>query len=298
MRKIVITGATGFIGKQLLLLLSQSAMQDQIILLTRFNFDQKKINNLTFVPKIIPLDLGENWIEILKEEISDHQTLFIHLATSYGSESDCQEINIDIPNRILQCLSKKNDDVFINTDSFFTKKDVEHSILPIYTRTKREFFEFSRNFCHQNNIKMINMRLEHVYGEGDNVSKFIPWLLKNLIDNKPLIKLTSCEHARDFIYVTDVAKAFMYVINGLEKINLFEEFSVGTGKSTIVKEMVLKAKEVIKSQSHIEFGAILERKDMTFSIGNPKLLNALGWTPKIDLNVGIEKTFKYIKDYI
>jgi nucleoside-diphosphate-sugar epimerase len=295
MKKIVISGATGFIGKQVLLLLPHNLMQDQIILLTRSNFDQKKLDFLTFTPKTIALDLEKNWVKILKENISGHQTLFVHLATSYGSESECQEINIDIPTKVLECLTEQSGDVFINTDSFFTKKDVEHSILPVYTRTKRELFEFSKNYCRTNNIKMVNMRLEHVYGEGDNASKFIPWLLQSLIDNKPVIKLTSCEHVRDFIYVKDVAQAFIYVINELENINMFEEFSVGTGDSVMVKELVLMAKEITKSKSILDFNTVINRNDIEESVGDPKAIKNLGWLSETKLSVGLQTIIDEIK---
>ena len=52
-------------------------------------------------------------------------------------------------------------------------------------------------------LRIVNIKLEHLYGKFDSKTKFIPWLIGELEMNKTL-ELTECKQKRDFISTFDV----------------------------------------------------------------------------------------------
>ena len=72
----------------------------------------------------------------------------------------------------------------------------------------------------------------------------------------------------------------------------FEEFEVGTGKETSIKEIILRIKELTQSVTKLKFGALEYRSnEIMKSKANIKALSDLGWAPKIT----IEKGFKLMR---
>ena len=57
------------------------------------------------------------------------------------------------------------------------------------------------------------MKVFHMFGENDAPGKFVPFIIKEIINNVPTLDLTPGNQTRDFIYVKDVVFAFEHVIN-------------------------------------------------------------------------------------
>jgi nucleoside-diphosphate-sugar epimerase len=138
------------------------------------------------------------------------------------------------------------------------------------------------------------MKLEHMYGLKDGQSKFIPWLLSQFKKDVSCIKLTSGEQKRDFIHVKDVVSAYLTVLNHTSKLSGFNEFDVGTGRLTTIKNLVEKIKDICEAKkTKLAFGALDYREGemMTVKVNNKPLLD-LGWKPEINLSDGLKELAK------
>ena len=140
-----------------------------------------------------------------------------------------------------------------------------------------------------------------MYGPKDDKTKFVTWLISELLDNKDEISFTKGEQKRDFIYIDDIVSAYISVLKKRKELNKFVEFDVGTGEQITIKDFVTKTKEIVASLSgkeimtKLNFGAIPYREGELMEIKEDiSPLLALGWTPKTTLDEGLEKTIKYM----
>jgi len=137
------------------------------------------------------------------------------------------------------------------------------------------------------------MALEHFYGPGDDKSKFISWVIDQIIIQAENVPLTGGEQTRDFSYVTDVVSAFIAVINQIGKMSAgFHSFEVGSGESVSIKNLVLMiSKHCSPHKTHFNFGALPYRaNELMESTVNTQPLLSLGWSPKVKLEQGLFQT--------
>ena len=289
---ILVTGASGFIGSHLI---TQMVDSNDISILTRLDPNLTRIKSCLSRLNIIQMDGNDNWIKEIKILQERYSLKIIHLATSYTDELAILESNIVMPMKIIDVLEPINDHIFFNTDTFFGKCSHKSGILPKYTQSKIEFYRKAQEECLKKNIKIINLRLEHIYGSNDNPRKFVPWLIRNLMENKERIELTQCDHVRDFLNVLDTVSAYKVLLRNIDHIDANVEISIGSGSATVVKDFVLLAKKLLNSSSELCFGTIKDREDIKWSVGDPEFLCRLGWKQNVNLEDGIQKLFHSLK---
>lgn len=225
----------------------------------------------------------------------------IHTATVYKKNSNnvlpMFKTNIELPINLSQLAVQYNVELFINTDTFFNNKKYKYSYLKDYTLSKRHSLEWIKILIDNSRCKLVNMKLHHVYGHGDSLNKFVPFLIQNLKKNIKSLDMTQGEQIRDFIYINDVVDAYHIVLNSCLKLNSFQEFEIGTGKSYSIKEFSNIIRTITKSITDLKFGALNYRQGeiMETKITNFDIYN-LGWKPKYSLKQGLENYILKEKD--
>jgi nucleoside-diphosphate-sugar epimerase len=286
------TGASGFFGSHLLPTLIKK--EYDIIILKRSFSNTWRIQNV--ISQIKNYDIDK--IDI--EKIFDENEIegIIHLATDYGRKNNNDIIqmfkaNIELPAKLLELGTKHEVNFFINTHTFWNSK------YGLYSSMKNSFIEIAKYFTANFKVKFINMKLEHMYGEKDEYSKFIPFLIKNILKGKEM-RVTKGEQKRDFIYVHDVVNAYLKVLDNLGNFNdNFIEFEIGTGNSISLRDLLSKIEEVFnkKANINIKWGAIPYKKNEIFdSKANiEKAKQYLGWSSKYNISNGLKKTINWYK---
>ncbi len=75
---------------------------------------------------------------------------------------------------------------------------------------RKIFVEWLKYFSDR--IKVVNLKLEHMYGPKDDDSKFVTWITNQMLNNISSIDLTEGTQKRDFIYIDDVVDAYMLML--------------------------------------------------------------------------------------
>jgi len=290
MPTILLTGATGFLGSHLL-----EALLDRghkVIILKRSTSDCWRISRL--LDQVVSYDVDLQPLELPFEQ--QPIDMVIHTACHYGRKgSDLNEIvetNLMFGLRLLNLSLVYNTGTFINTDTLLNKN------LNVYSLSKGQFVEWLKQSS--NNIRVINLKLEHMYGGKDDIAKLAPWVLSQLKADQSEIKLTKGEQERDFIYIDDVVSAYLILLEQLSDLSGFNEFDVGTGQSITVRcfiEELKKAYEVDfgMSDTKLSFGVIPYRKGETMIVEvNNQALIDLGWSVKTKLVDGLKKVVKQV----
>jgi nucleoside-diphosphate-sugar epimerase len=165
-----------------------------------------------------------------------------------------------------------------------------------YLLSKKQFVEWLKQYSDR--IQVVNLRLDHMYGVKDDDNKFVAWILSQLKENTPEIKLTKGKQKRDFIYIGDVVLAFMIALDKRRDLPQFSELDVGTGRLVSVRKFVERMvfhykKSNPKLQTKLLFGAVPYRKGEAMSVDvDTTGLNKIGWKSEIKLDEGLSKIIK------
>ncbi|MDR2425605.1 MAG: NAD(P)-dependent oxidoreductase [Endomicrobium sp.] len=281
--KVLLTGATGFLGSSLLNALVKSNYD--IIILKRSFSDICRIKALS--DYIISYDIDKTELERI---FNNHKNIdaVIHTATCYGrkNESAAQILysNSHFPLELLELSAKYKVKSFINSATTLphTKKGQMHH----YTLSKRQFAQWGAYFCDR--INFINMKIAYMYGPYDDKNKFIPSLIESCIKNCAEFNLTAGGQKRDFVYIDDAVSAYLAVLNTETK-NCCE-YEIGSGTSISIKEAALKIKEITKSNIKLNFGAVPYREEEnTQMLLDVNKSSSLNWKAKYNFEDGIKK---------
>jgi nucleoside-diphosphate-sugar epimerase len=280
MKTILITGINGFLGSHL----AKQLIHDFIIV--GLEYRPEKLLRLEGFDFEVFDSSDESMRKIFEKKKIN---CIIHTATFYGrNKEEIQQItdtNLFMPFHLLDFAIKNKVSVFINTDTVLDR------FVSAYALTKNQFKEWL--YFRRNEIKTINMQLEHFYGKGCNNSNFITAMIERLKSNDSVIDLTSGEQQRDFIYYEDIIDAFEIVVKKHDEIITNSNFQVGSGEHISIKELMLFLKQEIGSLSVLNFGAIPYREnELMKSETNIKPLKNLGWKPYYGVKEGLIKTIR------
>ena len=280
---ILLSGANGFLGSYLLKRFMREGFE--VIALKRSTSDTYRIEEL--LNHIAYYDIDKIELdEIFKKHTID---VVINTVTDYGRTnkeiSSILETNLMFSLKLLENAIEYNAKLFINTDTLL-EKDIN-----TYALSKNQLVQWMQLLS--NKINMINMKIEHMYGPLDDDNKFIYWVIKQLKQNIEKIDLTSGIQKRDFIYIDDIVKAYITVINNLEQLSSFEEFELGSGDAVEVKVFLELIYDQVKEKqaltTNLNFGAVAYRKKENMCMeADISKLNSLGWSPKVTLEDGIK----------
>jgi len=275
MKTILITGINGSLGSHL----AKRLMSDYNIIGVEYSTENLyRLEGCRFHVIDSSLSAIEN---LFNKERIDY---VIHTATFYGRNKEnirqIAETNLFMPFYLLDLAIKNKVSTFINTDTVLDK------FVSSYALTKNQFKDWL--YFRRNEIKTINMQLEHFYGKGCSNSNFVIAMIDRLKNNDPVIDLTAGEQQRDFIYYKDIVNAYEIVVKRNDKIITGSNFQVGSGEYISIKELMLFLKKEIGSSSVLNFGAIPYRDNelMKSEIDIEPLRN-LGWKPKYGIKEGL-----------
>ncbi|PXX97665.1 NAD-dependent epimerase/dehydratase family protein [Halomonas sp. LBP4] len=292
MYRILISGSTGFLGSKLLVHFARLGCE--VIGGKRSSSDLSRLGEYRNNVKFINLDDPAALKRFFENKKID---CVIHAACSYGrepgSEFDVFDSNLTLPIRLANLAKKNKNCLFLNTDTFFSKPEYDLGYMGAYVLSKRHCWEWLKIFI--KDLKVINVRLEHVYGPLDDRAKFVSWVCDQFMshDNKKdAMVLSSCSQLRDFVYIDDVVSAFDTLLKSRSSLFSGQVFEVGTGAQTTVREMVECIEEAfIRSGKDVAqpiFDSSRNRTgEIQSSVADTTELEKLGWQPNFSLAEGV-----------
>lgn len=285
-RNILLTGGTGFLGSNLLKKLIENGFN--VFILLRKESKLSRIEDFVGKVKFVRTDKADLFDFFSRNEIY----AIIHCATNYGRKNespvDILEANLTLPLKLLQLGADSGVKCFVNTDTVLDMR------VNCYSLSKAQFKDWLRTYSDR--MVCVNVALEHFYGPDDTPSKFITWVIQSLIKETDRIALTLGEQKRDFIYIDDVANAFMRILSdSMIRKNGFVSYDIGTGSLISIVDFVLMIKKLLGNESTVlDFGAIPYRENEVMESNvNLSAIKALGWRPAISLADGLRKTIDF-----
>jgi nucleoside-diphosphate-sugar epimerase len=309
--KALITGATGFIGSNLLRALVSNNFETHVTI--------RKDSNIWRISEVIDqvevhyCDLTDQ--ERVKQTILETRPqLIFHLATHGATPHQKEKEKIMNANfmgtiNLVDACVESGFECFINTGSsseYGIKLEPmkETDVLePIdeYGVSKAAATLYCQSIAKNHNLNILTLRLFSPYGYFEDPDRLVPYLIRSCLNDEPVV-LYNPRAVRDFIFIEDVVNAYLSAVNSADKVTSGEIFNVGSGKQhsvedifNIVKRTTRYEKKAIvgNSKSGMRLGdkAIIWEADIT------KIKKALGWEARTTLSEGIKKTVAWFRDY-
>lgn len=306
-KKILITGATGFLGYHLCASLIQKGikftavdikpMQKSILKSNKVTYYKKSIMDDKFLKKIIknhdlifhfagiaePDRYLSNPLEVININLKPSLEIIKHCEDTnkilfYTSTSEIYGKNPKIP-------FKEDDDRLLGSTStsrwcYSTAKSmVEH-----YLNATRMFKK----------INFINVRLFNIYGpnlKGRVVDEFI----KRANNNQDLEIYGNGKQTRCFLHVDDCINAFYKILSNKKNYN--KTYNIGNDNEISIKKFAKLIVKISKSKSKIKYRNTKEKlglnyEDIPRRVPDLTKIKSIGWKSKISLKEGIKKTLK------
>ena len=279
---ILLTGATGFLGSNLLARLVEDG--HKVTILVRHSSSFKKI--ITLLNRVTVHTIGDCSLYDLFH--ANKIETIIHCATNYGrgkvDPSELLGANLIMPLQLLQTGCDAGVRCFINTDTILDKNVSDYAL------SKSQFREWLGRYSQR--MACVNVSLEHFYGPHDDATKFVSYIVKQLLDGVESIDLTLGEQKRDFIYIDDIVSAFLLILNSYASLESgYLDYEVGTGETITIRAFVELVKQIAgNTRTQLNFGAIPYRANEAMeTVVNTSAIHALGWNPCISLIDGLSK---------
>ncbi len=142
-------------------------------------------------------------------------------------------------------------------------------------------------------------RCANLYGGGDlNFSRIIPGTIRSVLFNESPVIRSDGKYIRDYFYVEDAVLAFINLAEKMQDKKIHgEAFNFSSAMPISVLELVNKILKLMgaKLKPKILNAAKNEIKDQYLSAEKARRL--LGWKSKYSLDVGLENTIAWYKDY-
>ena len=284
MKKILITGSSGFIGKNLV---DNLLSEYEIVGLSKKG-EKSKINRITKdINEITSKDFKNIFCVIHLAAITDPK-----ICEDFPDQ--CITTNVLGTQKILEASRKNNCKVvYASTSHVYgipkkvpISETASTSPTSIYAGSKLAGEVLCESYHKQFNMDISIVRIFSVYGPKSNNHCVLPSIVKQM-KNSNIIKLGNINSKRDFIFISDIMDAFKII---LKNINWFNVYNVGAEKSYSIKEICKKFEKLYGKKIIIKNNLEQNRKiDAKNIISNSTKLKKLGWKSKITLDEGLRK---------
>lgn len=192
--------------------------------------------------------------------------------------------------------------VHVSTDEVYgelgkTGKFIENSpLLPNspYSATKASADLIIRTYYRTYGLPIAIVRPSNNYGYYQYPDKFIPLIITNLLEDKPIPVYGDGKNIRDWIFVEDCCEGIAAVLENGKKGEVYNIGGENEKRNIDIVKIISKLLK--KNDSHIKFVGDRPGHDYRYALDNSKIRKELGWTPKMTIETGLIKTVEWYKN--
>ncbi len=317
MKKVIVTGGSGFIGSNL------------VKFLLKKNFFVINVDNLSYSAN--PYNLkginNQKKYKFIKQDINDRNHILkilyrfkpvcifnlaaeTHVDRSIESPENFIKSNIlgvfnllEATNKYIKNTKRKIKLIHVSTDEVYgdiekgkrSNENYPYNPSSPYAASKASADQLIKSYIRTYKLPAIISNSCNNYGPSQFPEKFIPKLIYCIIKNKPLPIYAKGQNLREWIYVEDHCEALLKIFN---KGKTGESYNVGSSQNIknieIAKKLIIIQKSLFKNKKkkiRIKFVKDRPGHDLRYALDSMKIRKKLKWKAKIKINEGLLKTF-------
>ena len=315
MNKVLVTGAGGFIGSNLVEELIKSGITVKAFI--HYN-SSNSWGNLEFLPEDIKKE-----IEVISGNIQDpfsvnnavkgqdtvfHLAALIGIPYSYKAPNSYVNTNVIGTLNILQACLDNNIEKIVHTSTsetygtaIYTPIDEKHPLKAQspYSASKIGADKLAESYHLSFGLPIAIIRPFNTFGPRQSARAIIPTIISQILSGSKVV-IGSIDPVRDFTFVKDTVNGFIKIAT--EQKSAGELINIGSGKGISIGELAHKIIQMINPETEIIIDTKRIRPDksevMKLICDNTKAREILNWKPNFSLEDGIKETISYIKNHL
>ena len=303
MKKVIVTGANGFIGTALCRELSNQGIS--VIAVVRN--EEENISNIENLKglRVVYSDLSE--FKNLNEKISDRDIDVLYHLAWVGSagplrgSADVQFNNIKYTCDTVKACSKMNCKRFVFASSIMEYEieavmatDATPGINTLYSSAKVSADYMARTIAGSLGVDYIRAVISNIYGPGELSPRLVNTSIRKLLNGEHCA-FSAGEQTYDFIYIDDAAKTFVAIG---EKGVANRTYYIGSQNPRPLKEFLCELRDQVDPNIEIGLGEIpFNGVSLTYTeFDIHAVKNDTGFIPSVSFTEGIKNTIEWIKE--
>lgn len=298
--KVLVTGGLGFIGSNIV----EEYLKKGYEVVVVDNLSTGSMDNHFENVKLYEMDIcSEDFLKMVEDEKPDvinHHAAQIDVQTSISNPLKDAKVNVLGTLNILEacringCRLIYPSSAAIYGTPEYLGIDEEHPVKPIsnYGISKHTPEHYIQAYHQLYGVEYTIFRYANVYGprqDPKGEGGVISILVDCFLTNKKFTVFGNGEQTRDFIYVSDLVKANMIATE-----QAFNDiFNISTGIQLSLNEIITIFKSVLEKELAVKNSHAREGDIKHSFLLNEKAKNKIGWTPKVKVEEGFKKTFRY-----
>jgi len=284
MKKVLITGSSGFIGSHL-----KKALKNDGVEVIEFSLEENQ--QITKV---------EDFANLPKVDTVFHLAAVSGYKDSKSNPKQAYEVNVVGTVNVLEYCRKVQAKMIFPSTYVYDKPYEEYKKetdltgpTTHYSHTKFLGEELCRFYSRVYKTDTLIIRTSNVYGAGQALKYIVPMIVKSINQNKPLT-LTKPEVERSYIYIDDVVNALMVL--GKTKTKSGDIFNVAPLKPTSLQKLVSLIEEILNKKAKVGYSGESRPHEVSLNrYDTSKIKKKIGWEAKINLKQGLKQYLATIK---
>jgi NAD dependent epimerase/dehydratase len=312
MKKVLVTGAGGFIGSHLVEELVREGYQVKAFV--RYN-SRNYWGNLELIDKKIL----EN-VEIVSGDITDpfltdkivegadtvfHLAALIAIPYSYIAPENYVGVNVNGTLNVLQACLRHNVTRLVHTSTsetygtaIYTPINEQHPLQAQspYSATKIAADKLAESFYLSFSLPVTTVRPFNTFGPRQSARAVIPTLISQVVGSSKTVNVGSVHPVRDFTFVKDTARGFIQAASHAETVGKLVNLGTGIGVTIgDVAEMIMKITNVWKEiKTDVQRIRPEQSEVLKLICDNTLAKKTMDWAPRYSLEQGLRETIDYI----
>jgi nucleoside-diphosphate-sugar epimerase len=277
---VAIAGASSYLSSRLIPELIKAGCQ--VIPLIRSEAALGQWNGLKGIQQAV---LIEDFVDLERQLQDRRADIMINCICNYGRRqeppSELTYANTYLPLKLLEICDRTQVKMFLNIGTALSNTDNPYALTK---NCADALLQISKT----RETRVVTIRSEIFYGPAErDVTKLTATIIRGVLDGVSSIDLASGRQERDFLHIDDLLSAILTVAgHEVGRDAGYAAYDVATGHLSTVREFAERALFLSGSNSHLNFGALQDRRSFAVELDTSKLRD-LGWKPRYDLEGGL-----------
>lgn len=309
MKKVLVTGADGFIGSHLVEMLIEKGYSVRALSLYNSFNNWGWLEDIKPTPQleVVTGDVRDPFFcnEIVKDvDTVYHLAALIAIPYSYVAPQSYVETNVTGTLNICKAALEHGTKRIIHTSTSevygtaqYVPIDEKHPLQPQspYSASKISADMMAMSFYNSFKLPLTVARPFNTYGPRQSARAVIPTIISQLANGVKSIQLGDVTPTRDFNYVVDTCRGFMALAESDktlgQTVNIGSNFEISIGDTfNLIKKIMKVEANYVVDQNRIR----PEKSEVHRLWCDNKLINSLtGYTPKVSIEDGLQKTVEW-----